>query len=114
MLSKDAWRLERAYPSVDAMGRRAIGFIMNNTGGNLMADVTGKNIGRPLCILLDGIALSAPNIEERIPSGNGRITGNFTQTQVEDMVNKLNAGCLPAKIIEQPIEIKTIGVKVGS
>jgi len=107
------WKLDRAYPTSDYFGRRAIGFVMDNIGGKLMADVTGNNIGRPLCILLDDIAISAPNIEERIPSGQGRITGRFTQTEVDDMINMLNAGSLPARLIEKPIEIKTIGKKVG-
>ena len=110
---KDAWTLKKAYPTYDETGRCSIGFIMDNTGGKLMQDVTGNNIGRPLCILLDGIALSAPCILDRIP-GRGRITGSFTNTEVEDIINKLNAGCLPARLIEKPIEVKTIGVKVGS
>ncbi len=109
---KDAWTLKKAYPSYDVNGRHSIGFIMDNTGGKLMQYVTGNNIGRPLCILLDGIALSAPCILDRIP-GRGRITGKFTNTQVEDIINKLNAGCLPARLIEKPMEVKTIGVKVG-
>jgi SecD/SecF fusion protein len=46
--------------------------------------------------------------------GQGVITGSFTQTQVEDMVNKLNAGSLPARLIEQPISINTIGPSIGA
>ena len=107
------WKLERAFPTYDERGRRAIGFAMDQRGGMLMGSVTGKNIGRPLCIFLDEIAISAPNIEERI-SGQGRITGSFTQTQVEDMVNKLNAGSLPARLIEQPISENTIGPSIGA
>jgi SecD/SecF fusion protein len=106
------WKLDRVYPTSDYIGRRAIGFVMDYIGGKLMADITGKNIGRPLCILLDDIAISAPCIEERIP-GRGIITGNFTETETEDIINKLNAGSLPARLIEKPIEIKTIGEKVG-
>ncbi|MHC4722086.1 MAG: protein translocase subunit SecD, partial [Planctomycetota bacterium] len=82
-------------------------------GKSLFSNITGKNIGRPLCILLDGIAISAPSINERIP-GTGIITGSFTQTQVEDMVNKLNAGSLPARLIEQPISVNTIGPSIGA
>lgn len=107
------WKLTRAYPTTDDIGRRAIGFVMDNIGGKLMSNVTGNNVNRPLCILLDGIAISAPNIEERI-SGQGRITGHFTQTQVDDMINKLNAGSLPARLIEQPISINTIGPSIGA
>jgi SecD/SecF fusion protein len=106
------WKLEKAAPSTDNMGRRAIGFKLDDRGGRLFANVTGKNIGRPLCILLDKIAISAPGIESRIRT-EGIITGNFTQTEVLDMVNKLNAGSLPARLIEQPISIRSIGPSIG-
>jgi SecD/SecF fusion protein len=110
---KREWKLERSYPTTDEMGRRAIGFLLDDRGGNQFFKVTGKNIDRPLCILLDGIAISAPNIETRIRR-HGSITGNFTQTEVEDMVNKLNAGSLPARLIEQPISVNTIGPSIGA
>ncbi len=112
-LSKREWKLERSYPTTDDMGRRAIGFLLDDRGGNQFFKVTGKNIDRPLCILLDSIAISAPNIETRIRR-QGSITGNFTQTAVEDMVNKLNAGSLPARLIEQPISVNTIGPSIGA
>jgi SecD/SecF fusion protein len=107
------WKLEKANPTSDNMGRRAIGFLLDEKGGILFSNVTGKNIGKPLCILLDGIAISAPNIETRIHR-QGVITGSFDQTQVEDMVNKLNAGSLPARLIEQPISVNTIGPSIGA
>ncbi|MFZ2146525.1 MAG: hypothetical protein WAV28_04825, partial [Sedimentisphaerales bacterium] len=91
------WKLERANPSTDQMGRRAIGFLLDARGGKLFANITGNNVGRPLCILLDEIAISAPSISEMI-RGRGIISGSFTQTEVEDMVNKLNAGSLPARL----------------
>jgi SecD/SecF fusion protein len=110
---KREWKLERAEPSQDRMGRRAIGFTLDEKGGNLFSNVTGKNIDRPLCILLDGLAISAPNVQSRI-FRRGIITGSFTQTEVTDMVNKLNAGSLPARLIEQPISVKTIGPSIGA
>ena len=107
------WELEGARPSQDEMGRRAIGFTLDEKGGRLFANVTGKNLERPLCILLDGIAISAPNIQSRI-SREGIIVGNFTQTQQNEIVNKLNAGFLPARLVEQPISVKTIGPSIGT
>ncbi len=107
------WKLEKSYPTTDDMGRRAIGFLLDDRGGKLFSNVTGKNIDRPLCILLDGVAISAPNIESRIYK-QGVITGSFSQTQVEDMVNKLNAGSLPARLVEQPISVNTIGPSIGA
>jgi SecD/SecF fusion protein len=107
------WKLEKANPATDEMGRRAIGFNLDAKGEILFANITGNNVGKPLCILLDEIAISAPSISERI-RGRGIISGSFTQTQVEDMVNKLNAGSLPARLIEQPISVNTIGPSIGA
>jgi SecD/SecF fusion protein len=109
------WSLERSNPSTDNMGRRAIGFRLDDRGGALFYNLTGKNPGRPLCILLDGVAISAPEINPDRPIGSeGIITGAFTQQHVSDMVNKLNAGSLPGRLIEQPLSEKTIGPSIGA
>jgi len=107
------WKLERATQTQDQYGRRAISFTLDERGGSLFSKVTGKNVGRPLCILLDGIAISAPKIESQI-SRRGIITGSFTQEEQLDMINKLNAGSLPAMLIEQPIAVNTIGPSIGA
>ncbi len=109
------WKLERAYPSSDNMGRRAIGFRLDERGGMLFYTVTAANPGRPLAILLDGVAISAPLISQDRPIGSeGIIMGSFTPTDITNMVNKLNAGSLPARLIEQPISEKTIGPSIGA
>jgi len=108
------WKLEKAAPGREGQtGRRAIDFTLDERGGLLFANVTGKNMERPLCILLDGLAISAPTIRAKIYR-RGQITGSFTQTEIGDMVNKLNAGSLPARLIEQPISVKTIGPSIGA
>jgi SecD/SecF fusion protein len=107
------WKLEKAAPGQDEYGRTAINFVLDERGGKKFGNVTGKNIDRPLCILLDNIAISAPKINTRITT-RGQITGDFTQTEVVDMVNKLNAGSLPARLVEQPISQKTIGPSIGA
>lgn len=45
--------------------------------------------------MLDGLVVSAPSINEAIPSGNAQITGSFTQTEAEDLANVLKYGALP-------------------
>ena len=107
------WKLDKATQGQDQIGRRAISFMLDERGGNLFAKITSENIGRPLCILLDGIAISAPNIESRIRR-QGIITGSFTEEQQQDMINKLSAGSLPAMLIEQPIAERTIGPSIGA
>ena len=73
------WKLVKASPGQDQSGRREIDFELDERGGKLFSTVTGKNIDRPLCIVLDGVAISAPNIQARIYT-NGQITGAPLQT----------------------------------
>ncbi len=107
------WKLTDARPTQDRQGRRAIGFMLDERGGGLFSKLTGGNLERPLCILLDGMAISAPYISSRI-GRNGVIQGRFGEEQVMDMVNKLKAGSLPAMLIEQPIAEKSIGPSIGA
>ena len=48
-----------------------------------------------VAIVLDGLVVSAPSINEAIPSGNAQITGNFSQTEAQDLANVLKYGALP-------------------
>jgi len=109
-----SWKLKRASPGREPQtGRRAIDFVLDDRGGMIFGKITGNNIGRPLCILLDGVAISAPTINSRITT-RGQITGQYSEDQQRDMVDKLNAGSLPARLIEQPISVKTIGPSIGA
>lgn len=107
------WKLTKSRPSIDQLGKRAIEFSFDEVGGSIFYNITRNNLQRPLCIILDDIALSAPNIRSEI-RGNGIIEGSFTQIEQMDMVDKLNAGSLPARLIEPPISEKTIGPSIGA
>ena len=107
------WKLKKSRPRVDEMGARAIGFELDDTAGRMFYNVTRNNIDRPLCILLDGVAFSAPKINQAI-RGSGIITGEFSQAEQDDMVNKLNAGSFPARLSDVPIWEKSIGSTIGA
>jgi SecD/SecF fusion protein len=107
------WKLRKAYPTSDQQGRRAIGFTFDDIAANKFFNITSNNIEKPLCILLDNQAISAPNINSAIRS-SGVITGSFTQTETSDMINKLNAGSFPARLSEVPISEKTISATIGA
>ncbi|HOK65484.1 MAG TPA: protein translocase subunit SecD [Anaerohalosphaeraceae bacterium] len=107
------WKLRRAYPTRDDKGLRAIGFTFNQTAANLFFNLTQDNLKRPLCIILDDRALSAPTIRAAI-STSGIIEGKFSPTEQTDLVNKLNAGSFRAKLSEVPISEKTIGPLLGA
>lgn len=109
------WKLKKAYPTNDQQGRRAIGFTFDDVAAAKFFRITSENIGKPLGILLDDQVLSAPAINSAIGS-SGIITGGsggFTQTEVSDMVNKLNAGSFPARLSEVPISEKSISATIG-
>jgi SecD/SecF fusion protein len=107
------WKLTRSRPTMDQMGQRAIDFSFDEVGGSIFYTITHNNLQRPLCIILDNMALSAPNIRSEIRN-NGIIEGSFSQIKQMDMVDKLNAGSLPARLIEPPISEKTIGPSIGA
>ncbi len=76
------------------------------------ARITGNNVGRQLGIVLDGAVQSAPVINERIPSGDASITGNFTIDSARDLAIVLRAGALPAPV--RVIEERTVGPSLGA
>ena len=106
------WKLAKARRDSDQSGRRAIGFEMNEIGANMFYELTDANMKRQLCVLLDNKAISAATIQSAIGK-RGIITGDYSQLEQDDMVNKLNAGSLPARISEAPISEKTIGATIG-
>jgi len=107
------WRLTNARPTSDQLGMPAIGFSFNEIGASLFWNLTKNNSQRSLGILLDGEALSAPNIDEPILR-SGIIKGRFTSAEVMDMVDKLRAGSLPARLSAEPISENTIGPMIGA
>jgi SecD/SecF fusion protein len=88
---------------------------MNKQGAKAWADMTTKNVGKPIAIVLDDIVYSAPNVSEPIPGGSSRITmGRNTQTSVadaQDLANILKSGKLdaPARIVQEQVVGPTLG-----
>ena len=73
--------------------------------------MTAENIGRQLAIILDGRVQSAPRIESRI-TADGRITGSFTQEEVQNLSLILRSGALSASM--DYLEERTIGPTLGA
>ena len=48
-----------------------------------------------VAIVLDGVVVSAPRINEAILGGSAQITGSFTQLEAQDLANVLKYGSLP-------------------
>jgi len=95
-----------------------IDFSLNDEGAAMFEQITGKNIGKPICLFLDGQPIipddindSCPRVQAKISGGNARITGQFSLDRAKQIVDRFNAGALPApvKLINQ----QTIGSDFG-
>ncbi|MHC5109752.1 MAG: protein translocase subunit SecD [Planctomycetota bacterium] len=107
------WQLKTAFPDRDpASGKNVVSFVLDARGGREFGRLTGGNVDRDLCIMLDNEAVSYANILERITE-RCQIRGNFSTERVNDLVTTLNAGSLPARLKEQPLMEKTIGPSLG-
>ncbi len=67
-------------------------------GRKLFAEITGRNVDKPLAIFLDKNLLSAPNVEEKIDSESAVISGSFDLQEAKTLAIQLNAGALPVPI----------------
>lgn len=105
-------RLTDAQPGQDPnTGKPTINFRFDSMGARQFAKITTDNVGKPFAIVLDGKVLSAPVINEPIPSGSGQISGNFTMKEVSTISALLRAGALPAPLTV--IEERTVGAGLG-
>ena len=83
----------------------------NNEGAKLFGKLTKDNVNRRLAILLDGVVLSAPNINEAIMGGSAQISGRFTFDEASLLALSLRSGALPVEIVIE--EERTIGPLLG-
>ncbi len=83
----------------------------NATGAKIFDDVTGRNVGKFLAIILDGNVYSAPRIKDRISGGDAQISGSFTMDEAKDLAIVLRAGALPAPL--KTLQNLTVGPSLG-
>ncbi len=98
-------------PDPDDPSSLNVSFTLNREGGMIFSRFTGENIGRRIAIVLDRRIRSAPVVQSKIPGGEGRITGNFTDDEANDLAIVLRAGALPAPV--SIVEERTVGPTLG-
>ncbi len=89
----------------------AIFFTLNSQGAEIFADVTGKNVGKRLAIVVDNRVYSAPVIQERIGGGSGQITVGSTD-EAHILAIALRSGSLPAPVVL--LEQRSVGASLGA
>lgn len=103
--------LTDARPSFDQDGQPAVEFRFNPNGARRFGAYTAANVGQLFAIVLDDQVISAPNIKQPIPGGQGQISGAMTVDESNRLAVLLRAGALPAEMTF--LEERTIGPELG-
>lgn len=100
-----------AKADFDEYGRPSVSMSMNTDGARTWAQLTKKNQGHAIAIVLDDLVYSAPNVINAITGGTSSITGNFTTEDTKDLANVLNSGKMPAPthIVQEEIVGPSLG-----
>jgi preprotein translocase subunit SecD len=103
-------RSARGVPSGQGLGYE-VGFDLKPVGAEKFGNWTGANIGNYLAVVLSNQIKSVAVVQAKI-TDSGRITGNFSQQQAEDLGLVLRSGALPAGV--KYIEERSVGPSLGA
>lgn len=103
--------LKDAKAQISNGNQAVVGLEFNDEGGKKFADLTARNIGRQIAIVLDGDVLTAPVVQEAITGGRAQISGSRTMEEAERLAILLRSGSLPVKI--EVMENRTVGPTLG-
>lgn len=92
-------------------GRAQVGLEFSDEGSKLFANITERNVGKPVAIFLDSSIITAPRVDEKITQGKAVITGDFSLAEAKQLSQRLNAGALPVPI--KLISQQTVGATLG-
>jgi preprotein translocase subunit SecD len=104
--------LKNARRDQDRFGGPAVNFLLTADAGRRFQELTRKNQGQLLAIVLDQKIISAPRINATIADQGIIEGGNFTLESAEDLALKLRSGALPAGM--EVLEERTVGPSLGA
>ncbi|MFZ5626502.1 MAG: protein translocase subunit SecD [Bacillota bacterium] len=105
--------LKTAQTSIDPYSNQPeINLTFTSEGARKFAEITTKNVGKPIAIYLDEQLLTNPVVQEPITNGQARITGNRTVEEAENIAKLLRAGALPLDL--EFIEKRVVGPTLGA
>lgn len=93
-------------------GAPYIGLQFDAEGTKLFADITRRNLQKPVAIVLDERIIQQPTVQSVIDGGEAKITGLYTVAEVKTIVKEINGGALPVPI--NLIQQQTVGATLGS
>ena len=103
--------LKDARAQIDQSNQNLVALEFTGEGGKKFADLTSKNVGKRIAILLDKQMLTNPNVNEPITGGKAVITGSRTLEEAQNLAILLRSGSLPVKV--NIVETRTVGPTLG-
>jgi protein-export membrane protein SecD len=100
-----------AQVSFDDFGKPVVNIAFNSEGAKIFEDLTARNVNKYLAIFLDNEPIEIPIVKEKISGGKAQISGNLTPDSARKLVERFNAGALPAPI--KLVSQQTIGASLG-
>lgn len=92
--------------------RYEVSLSFKSSGSSTWAQFTSSNIGKQAAFTLDSKVVSAPVVQGATPVGSSTsITGQFTQTQAQELANTLKYGSLPLSFSAS--EAETVSATLG-
>lgn len=92
--------------------RYEVSLSFKSSGSSTWAQFTAANIGKQAAFTLDSKVVSAPVVQGATPAGSSTsITGQFNQTQAQELANTLKYGSLPLSF--QASEAETVSATLG-
>lgn len=110
--------VQEATVRIDQQQNRPyVGIDFKASGAKIFEEITAKNVGRRMAIVLDGNVYSAPVIQERIAGGSAQVTlgyGDYNDllSEARDLALVLRAGALPVELEFQ--EQRVVGPSLGA
>ncbi|KKR30596.1 protein-export membrane protein SecD [Candidatus Woesebacteria bacterium RIFCSPHIGHO2_01_FULL_39_32] len=93
-------------------GKPVVQLQFTDEGARKFAEITERNIGKPVHIFLDSDPVSSPIVQEKITGGSAIISGEFTLEAAKNLSIQLNAGALPVPV--SLVEQRTVGATLGA
>lgn len=104
--------LTKAETTFDQLGKAAVSLTFNAEGAKLFDEATAANINKQIAIVLDGVVISAPVVQQRISGGEAQITGSFSTAEANRLAIMLRAGALPVSV--EILENRSVGPSLGA
>ena len=84
---------------------------LTDEGRQKFSEATGRLVGKPIYIVMDGIIISAPNVQQKIDSNSCVITGEFTPEEAKSLAANIKSGQLPFSL--EQVEVRTVSATLG-